>query len=160
MPLIKYFGFVGSALVILLFGMSWCFPQPVPDPIPGSIDRPVIRISSVEKLPDRVDIDTRLQTIVPPTNVTEIAEQRPVGKPVSPNADPKPTTQPPGQDFPTKHSKVKREPLKKVAAHGAAPAREQKSRSNNIERADAQVTRLSLLEVLKERLGHGLFRTN
>ena len=51
MPLIKYFGFVGSALVVLLFGMSWCFPQPINEPIGSGIDRPVIRISSVEKLP-------------------------------------------------------------------------------------------------------------
>ena len=69
MHLIKYFGFVGSALVILLFGLSWCFPQTVSAPIRSGSDRPVIRISSVEKLPDRVDIDTSVPTIVPPLNV-------------------------------------------------------------------------------------------
>jgi hypothetical protein len=25
MPLLRYFGFGGSALVLLLFGLSWCF---------------------------------------------------------------------------------------------------------------------------------------
>ena len=71
MPLMKYFGFVGTALVILLFGMSWCFPQPVSEPVRSGVDRPVIRINSVEKPPDRVHIDTSLPTIVPPPNVME-----------------------------------------------------------------------------------------
>jgi hypothetical protein len=38
MPLIKYFGFVGSALVLLLIGSGWCFPQPPsepPEPLTG-----------------------------------------------------------------------------------------------------------------------------
>jgi uncharacterized membrane protein len=60
MPLMKYFGFVGSALVILLFGLSWCFPQPVSVPVRRGIDRSVIRIHSVQKLPERVYIDTSL----------------------------------------------------------------------------------------------------
>lgn len=156
MPLIKYFGFVGSTLVILLFGLSWCFPEPVSEPIRSGIDRPAIRISSVEKLPDRVNIDTSLPTIVPPTSVIVLAEQQPVAKPQSLNFGPTITAQTTGP-APTKQGKVRREPVKKVAAHGAAPAIEQKSRANHVERADAQVMRLSLLEVLKERLGHGLF---
>jgi hypothetical protein len=28
MPLIRYFGFVGTGLVLLLIGLGWCFPQP------------------------------------------------------------------------------------------------------------------------------------
>ena len=76
MPLMKYFSFVGSALVLLLFGLSWCFPQPVSEPVRSGIDRPVIRISSVEKLPDRVDIDTSLPTTVPPPSVMEFAQRR------------------------------------------------------------------------------------
>ena len=32
MPLIKYFGFVGSALVLLLIGLGWCLPQQVVEP--------------------------------------------------------------------------------------------------------------------------------
>ena len=78
MPLLRYFGFAGSALVLLLFGLSWCFPQPVAEPIRSGIDRPVIRISSVEPLPERVDIDSSLPTIVPPPNVMEFAERWPV----------------------------------------------------------------------------------
>src|SRR5262245_41140926 len=74
MPLLRYFGFAGSALVLLLFGLSWSVPQPVAEPIRSGIDRPVIRITSVEQLPERVDIDSSLPTIVPPLNVTDFAE--------------------------------------------------------------------------------------
>jgi hypothetical protein len=65
MPLLRYIGFAGSALVLLLFGLNWCFPQHVSEPIRSGIGRPVIRISSVERLPERLDIDTSLPTIVP-----------------------------------------------------------------------------------------------
>ena len=94
MPLMKYFIFVGSAFVLLLFGLSWCFPQPVSEPVRSGIDRPVIRISSVEKLPDRVDIDTSLPTTVPPPSVMEFAQQPPVVNLSSTNAGAKPTARP------------------------------------------------------------------
>lgn len=158
MPLMKYFGFVGSALVILLFGMSWGFPQPVPEPVRSGIDRPVIRISSVEKLPDRVDIDTSLPTIVPPPNVMKPAERPPLVKPVEPNAGPKPTTQPLGQGIFKKQAHMKREAVRKVA-HRPAPAANQLA-FNYGEQVDSSGSRLSLLDLLKERLGHGIFTAN
>jgi hypothetical protein len=34
MPLMKYFCFVGSALVLLLFGLDWFLTRPVSDPWP------------------------------------------------------------------------------------------------------------------------------
>ena len=152
MPLIKYFGFVGSALVILLLGVSWCFPQPVPDPIPSSMGRPVIRISSVEKLPDRVDIDTSLPTIVPPPSVMEFAERQPVGKLAEAYVDPKPTSQAAGHDPLKKQRHTKRD--------RPVPATKNETASNYRERPITQATRLSLLDAIKERLGNGLFRTN
>jgi hypothetical protein len=160
MPLMKYFGFVGSALVILLLGMSWCFPQPVSEPVRSEIDRPVIRISSVEKLPDRVDIDTNLPTIVPPPNVIELAEPPPVIKLGEPNASPKLTTQPPGQDILKKQAHKKREAARKVAVHRAAPAANNQPAFNYGEQAGSSGTKLSLLDLLKERLGHGIFAAN
>ena len=65
MPLMRYFGFVGSALLLLLFGLDWYLPQPVVEPVRSVADKPVIRIRSIEKLPERVVIDTSLPTIVP-----------------------------------------------------------------------------------------------
>jgi hypothetical protein len=61
MPLIKYFGFVGSALFLSLMGLGWFFSQPQsepPEPSPRVSDKPTIRIASAEQLPERVIIDT------------------------------------------------------------------------------------------------------
>jgi hypothetical protein len=157
MPLIKYFSFVGSSLVLLLFGMSWCFPQPVSEPVRSGIDRPVIRISSVEKLPDRVDIDTNLPTIVPPATVMELAELSPVIKLGEPNAGAKPTTPSPVQEILKKQVLKKREAARKVAVHRATPAAHNQPAFNHGAQASSSGTRLSLLELLKDRLGHGIF---
>ncbi len=159
MPLLRYFGFAGSALVLLLFGLSWFVPQPVAEPIRSGIDRPVIRISSVEKLPERVDIDSSLPTIVPPPNVMDFAERWPLANSVETPA-PKPTTPTAGEGVPKKPRVVKREPVKKVAAHRAAPPANNASTSKNREQAAAPVTRLSLLEILKERFEQKLFKLN
>jgi len=113
MPLLRYFGFVGSALVLLLFGLSWCFPQPVAEPIRSGIDRPVIRISSVERLPERVDIDTSLPTIVPSPAVLDFAERWPVAKIA---AIPKQITSTAG-DVPMKQGLAKHEPVNEVDAY-------------------------------------------
>ena len=113
MPLLRYFGFAGGALVLLLFGLSWCVPQPVAEPIRSGMDRPVIRISSVDQLPERVDIDSSLPTIVPSPNVMEFAERWPVPNSVETLPKPKPTAPTAGDDVPKKPSVVKREPVKK-----------------------------------------------
>ena len=161
MPLLRYFGLAGSTLVLLLFGLSWCFPQTVAEPIRSGIDRPVIRISSVEQLPERVDIDSSLPTIVPPPNVMEFADRWPVADieitGAIENPGPKPTAVSAG--VPKKQRIAKREPVKKVAAHRAAPPVNNASTSKNREQAEAPVTRLSLLDILKDRFGQNLFQT-
>ena len=160
MPLLRYFGFAGSALVLMLFGLNWYFPQPVSEPIRSGIDRPVIRISSVEQLPERVDIDTSLPTIVPPPSVLDFAERWPVANIVETMLTSRPTTPTAGDGIPMKPSLVKREPVKKVAAHRAAPPVNDASTSNYREQAAASITRLSLLDILKERFGQNLFKLN
>src|SRR6478609_10777686 len=70
MPLMKYFGFVGSALVLLLLVMNWLLPEPASEPVHGSSERTVIRISSMETLPERVVFDTSRPSIAPPPSVT------------------------------------------------------------------------------------------
>ena len=37
MPLMKYFVFVGSALVLLLLAMNWLLPDPTAEPVYSSI---------------------------------------------------------------------------------------------------------------------------
>src|SRR5580692_11111365 len=75
MLLMKYFGFVGSALVLLLLAMNWLLPEPTTEPVRASIERPVIRISSMETLPERVIFDTSMPHIAPPPSVMRVAVQ-------------------------------------------------------------------------------------
>jgi hypothetical protein len=66
MPIGRYFLYIGSLLLALLFLANWYFP-PLRDEASGSgADRYAIRIHSVQKWPKAVVIDTTLPTIVPP----------------------------------------------------------------------------------------------
>jgi hypothetical protein len=73
MPLMKYFIFVGAALVLLLFTMNWLVPDPTVEPVYSSTQRPVIRISSIQTLPERVVFDTNMPAPAP--SVMRVAAQ-------------------------------------------------------------------------------------
>jgi hypothetical protein len=76
MPLLRYFTFVGGALLALLFVVSSYFPET--ETINHSdVAKPVIRIVSDRVGPPRVDIDTRVQAAVVPTSVPDIPQQAP-----------------------------------------------------------------------------------
>jgi hypothetical protein len=67
MPLLRYFVFVGGALLalLLLISASILPKVPVADATDVGGDKPVIRINSERKWPERVVFDTNLPTIVP-----------------------------------------------------------------------------------------------
>src|SRR5450759_2405482 len=71
MPLLRYFTFVGGALLALLIVVSSYFPE-TETITHRDVARPVIRIASSRVGPPRVDIDTRVQTAVVPASVPEI----------------------------------------------------------------------------------------
>lgn len=77
MPIGRYIAWVGSSLVALLFVLNWLIPQPEPEPVARMIEKPVIRITSVPQLPERVDIDTSQPTIVPPLIFAEEVHAQP-----------------------------------------------------------------------------------
>ncbi len=66
MPLGRYIAWVGASLLVLLFVANWFFPQPLAEPAGDEVNRPVIRIASLQQPPERIVIDTNLPTIVPP----------------------------------------------------------------------------------------------
>src|SRR5438445_9741256 len=66
MPLSRYFGFVGTALLVLLFVSHWLLPESTAEPVRSGIDKTIIRISSIEKLPEKVVFDTSLPAVAPP----------------------------------------------------------------------------------------------
>ena len=154
MPLVKYFGFVGSALVMLLLGVSWYFPQPATESVHGGIDKSAIRISSIEKPLERVVIDTSLPTIVPPLSTVAAAEQPPQAALATPG--PLPTVPTIADGALKKQSAAKRYPLKRLASHrSASPAN---ATPGYTVQATEPVTRMSLLDVIKERFGRSLFK--
>jgi hypothetical protein len=67
-PLARYFFFVGSLLLAMLFLADWYVPT-YSSPMFGRearIDKSIIRIKSAHKWPEQVVFDTSLPTIVPP----------------------------------------------------------------------------------------------
>jgi hypothetical protein len=76
MPLLRYFTFVGGALLALLIVVSSYFPE-TETITHRDVARPVIRIASDRVGPPRVDIDTRVQTGVVPTSVPDNLQRAP-----------------------------------------------------------------------------------
>jgi len=66
MPIVRYIAWVGTSLLVLLFAANWFLPQSSPEPAQEAIEKPAIRIASIQQLPERVVIDTSQPTIVPP----------------------------------------------------------------------------------------------
>jgi hypothetical protein len=64
MPLLRYFVFVGGALLVLLLVSDAFFPK-MPDEVRADSELPVIRIHSDRKWPERVVFDTNQPTILP-----------------------------------------------------------------------------------------------
>ena len=66
MPVLRYFLFVGGALLALLLGSNALLPQvPATDSLASSAELPTIRIHSDRKWPERVVFDTSQPTIAP-----------------------------------------------------------------------------------------------
>ena len=75
MPVVRYFVFVGGALLALLLAISAFAPQPaaVAESSAPTVDKTVVRIRSDQKLPERVVYDTSLPTIVPSATNIQVA---------------------------------------------------------------------------------------
>lgn len=68
MPVLRYFVYVGGALLALLFVCDAVFPQvPLPETLKSGSDLPAVRIRSERQWPERVVIDTTLPASVPVT---------------------------------------------------------------------------------------------
>jgi hypothetical protein len=66
MPIGRYIAWVGTSLLMLLSMANWFLPQSLAGPTGDEINRPVIRIASMQQPPERIVIDTNLPTMVPP----------------------------------------------------------------------------------------------
>jgi hypothetical protein len=92
MPIVRFITWVGTSLLALLFVADWFLPKPLPEPAGDAINRPVIRIASVQQSPERIIIDTSQPTIVPPpTLFTNAAPSEPSPVQSYASAGPPPT---------------------------------------------------------------------
>lgn len=164
MPLMKYFGFVGSALVLLLLVMNWLLPEPASEPVHGSIERPVIRIRSLETLPERVVFDTSMPTVPQSPAVTRI-EQPPQSaftfEQITPG--PLPAFSVIAQLAPKKSNATKRVPAKMAATHRSL-SQAQTAATNNYAGRESELdtgppVKTTLLGEIAGRFGQ-LFKVN
>src|SRR5215471_8529654 len=82
MPLLRYFVFVGGALLALLVISDAVLPQvPLPGNLTSGSDLPAVRIRSERKWPDRIVIDTSIP--MPAPTVVAKADVAPVPPAVS-----------------------------------------------------------------------------
>jgi len=180
MPLLRYFGFVGTALLMLLLVSHWLLPESTAEPIRSDIDKTFIRISSIEKLPEKVVFDTSLPYVAPPPSIAPprtvvAATAPPVHAPpiqsafafvqITPGPLPGFTKASyvvatgPGtgkRDVATLNHDKANSP-KKVAGHRTLPPVNAPITRAQPARAPEPVTRLSLIDVIKGRLSRGLF---
>jgi hypothetical protein len=66
MPLLRYFTYVGGALIALLFVASYLFPE-AETVAHQDVTKPNIRIATDRVVPPRVDFDTGAQAAIVPT---------------------------------------------------------------------------------------------
>lgn len=68
MPILRYFVFVGGTLLALLFICDALLPHvPLPSVVASDSERPVVRIRSERKWPERVVMDTSIPMVAPVT---------------------------------------------------------------------------------------------
>jgi len=122
MPLLRYFCVVGPALLMLLLAVNWILPEAI-DPVHASTAKPTIRISSIEKLPERVVFDTSLPQFAPRPRVmparTELPQSAFAFVQITPG--PLPAFSALAEVAPKSPAIVKRNPAKKVADRRASP---------------------------------------
>jgi hypothetical protein len=161
MPVLRFITWVGSALLALLFLADWQLPKPLPEPASDSI-RPVIRITSIQQLPERIIIDTSQPTIVPPpTLFTDAAPAAPIPSETLPTPKSYASVTPPPaltKADQKKRKEVKRQAPKvaeKQVTSASAPAG---SSGNPVSLAPP--TRLSFADIISGQLVKNLLNLN
>lgn len=76
MPLGRYFVFVGSVLLALLFLADRYIPGQVAPPARADVDRSIIRIHSRHKWPEAIVFDTSLPIIAAPVVAADVPAEK------------------------------------------------------------------------------------
>jgi hypothetical protein len=153
MPIGRYMAWVGASLLTLLYVANWFQPQSLAEPAAHEINKPVIRIASMQQPPERIVIDTNLPTIVPPpTLVAEAAPDEPLPQVQSASIAPHATV----AGVEKKKSKAKKKQVNQVASKQPAPARTTVVESDS-STTIAPPTRLSFANIISGQLVRDLF---
>src|SRR5229473_2151476 len=154
MPIGRYIAWVGASLVALLFLADWCLPKSLPEPSRDATNRPVIRLASIQQLPERIVIDTSQPTIVPPPTLVEDAVP---GEPSQPlqsyaSAPPPPTV----VNVDQKRRKVIKPQGPKVATY-QKPLASTPVAASGSSATPVPLTRLSFTDIISGQLVRNLF---
>ncbi|MGY3620997.1 hypothetical protein [Bradyrhizobium sp. USDA 10063] len=114
MPIGRYIAWVGASLLALMYIADWWSPQSLTDAAGDPVERPAIRIASLERPPELVVMDTSLPTIVPPPPVEAVPPSAP--PPVRALAAAPPPPPPPAAEIEKKTKKAVKRQAPKVAA--------------------------------------------
>jgi len=165
MPLLRYFGVVGPALLMLLLGVNWLLPDSVVEPTHAGIERPAIRISSIERLPERVVFDTTLPPVALPPRAAPIAIQPAPSAFAFVQITPGPLAAFSllAEVVAKKPIAVKRDPARKLAArHAPPPMPNAVAKNHNLREAQTNAKppiRTTFLDDIAGRLGQ-IFKVN
>jgi hypothetical protein len=153
MPFGRYIAWVGTSLLALLFMADWYLPKSLPELSGDAINRPVIRIASIQQPPERIVIDTSQLTIVPPPTLVEDAVQAHPSQPLQSygSAPPPPTV----VNVDQKRRKVTKRQEPKVATYHKPLASTAVAASGS-SAAPLPLTRLSFLDIFSGRLARNL----
>jgi hypothetical protein len=158
MPIGRYIAWVGAALLALLFVADWCLPKSLPEATGNPIEKPVIRIASVQEPPERVVIDTSQPTIVPaPTLIAPTITSEPSPAHAYASAPPLPAV----VNVDKKRSKVTQRKGPKPAANQPPLARTiavaSASPATTAPPTTVPPTRLSFADIISGQLVRNLF---
>ena len=154
MPVGRYIAWVGTSLLALLFMADWCLPKSLPEPSGDAINRPVIRIASIQRPPEGIVIDTSQPTIVPPPRLVEDAVQSQPSQPLQSygSAPPPPTV----VNVDQKRRKVTKRQEPKVATY-QKPLASTAVAASGSSAAPLPLTRLSFTDIISGQLVRNLF---
>jgi hypothetical protein len=154
MPIVRYIAWVGTSLLALVFVANWFLPESLPEPAHEAIGKPVIRIASIQQLPERIVIDTSQPTIVPPPTLFGDA----IPHQPSPLLESSASATSPATvvNLDQKKRKVVKRQAPKVAPYQPALASTPAVESGN-PGTTVQPTRLSFADIISGRLVRNLF---
>jgi hypothetical protein len=148
MPFLKYFGFVGGSLLVLLLALNWLLPDTKTEQASADAAKPVIRISSLEQLPEKVDFDTNAPAIPPSAAKVESKSQLPQSAFVFAQITPGSL---PSFALPSNVTRM---------ADAAVTSQAVKQNGRRRSQVPVAAIRLSLIDDMRSRFGKDVFRLN